>query len=71
MQRMGLTELAVLFNLHAVRHGLFVLGRAIVPLLALSAGQSDSRSHLSTSNFSVMSAMNTTQKKDLRLRKKE
>lgn len=48
MHRVGLAPLAVLLVLDALRIVLLILGGGVVPALALSARQSDQRSHSSS-----------------------
>ena len=45
MQLMGSAELAVFLHLQTILHGPFVLGRRIIPLLAIRTGQGNNISH--------------------------
>jgi len=45
MQLMGSAELAVFFHLQPILHGPFVLGRRIIPLLTVRAGQRNDIPH--------------------------
>ena len=45
VQLMGPAELAVFFHLQPILHGPFILGRRVVPLLAVRTGQGNDISH--------------------------